>query len=86
MLKMSQVNYIRDLYNSGCRISEITRETGIDLKTIRKYISKDDFSEKPPIKTTLQSILDEHKQTRDAWLEEDKKAFRCKPYPLSRTF
>lgn len=43
MLKMSQVNYIRDLYNSGCRISEITCETGIDLKTIRKYISKDDF-------------------------------------------
>ena len=45
MLKMSQVNYIRDLYNRGCRISEITRETGIDLKTIRKYISKDDFSD-----------------------------------------
>ena len=86
MLKMSQVNYTRYLHNRGCRISEITRETGIDPKTIRKYISKDDFSEKPPIKTTLQSILDEHKQTIDAWLEEDKKAFRCKPYPLSRTF
>lgn len=57
-LKMSQVNYIRDLHNSGCRISEITRETGIDPKTIRKYISKDDFSKKPPIKTTHQSILE----------------------------
>lgn len=68
MLKMSQVNYIRDLHNSGCRISEITRETGIDPKTIRKYISKDDFSEKPPIKTTHQSILDEHKHTIDAWM------------------
>lgn len=45
MLKMSQVNYIRDLHNSECRISEITRETGIDPKTIRKYISKDDFSD-----------------------------------------
>ena len=27
MLKMSQVNYIRDLHNSGYRISEITRGT-----------------------------------------------------------
>ena len=81
MLKMSQVNYIRDLYNRGCRISEITRETGIDPKTIRKYISKDDFSEKPPIKTTHQSSLDEHKQTIDAWLEEDKKSW-YKQIPL----
>ena len=45
MLKMSQVNYIRDLHNSEFRISEITRETGINPKTIRKYISKDDFSD-----------------------------------------
>lgn len=74
MLKMFQINYIRDLHNSECRISEITREAGIDPKTIRKYISKDDFSEKPPIKTTHQSILDEHMQTIDAWLEENKKS------------
>ena len=60
MLKISQVNYTRYLHNRGCRISEITRETGIDSKTIRKYISKDYFSKKPPIKTTHQSILDEH--------------------------
>ena len=45
MLKMYQVNYIRDLHNSECRISEIPRESGIDSKTIRKYISKDDFSD-----------------------------------------
>lgn len=60
MLKISQVNYTRYLHNRGCRISEITRETGIDPKTIRKYISKDYFSKKPPIKTTHQSIFDEH--------------------------
>lgn len=86
MLKMSQVNYIRDLHNSGWRISEITRETGIDPKTIRKYISKDDFSEKPPIKTTHQSILDEHKQTIDAWLEEDKKSWYKQKHTAKRVY
>lgn len=86
MLKISQVNYIRDLHNSGCRISEITRETGIDPKTIRKYISKDDFSEKPPIKTTHQSILDEHKQTIDAWLEEDKKGWYKQKHTAKRVY
>lgn len=68
MLKTSKANYTRDLHNSGCRISKITRKTSVDSKTIRKYISRDDFSEKPPIKTTPQSILDEHKHTIDAWL------------------
>lgn len=86
MLKMSQVNYIRDLHNSGCRISEITRETGVDPKTIRKYISKDNFSEKPPIKTTHQSILDEHKQTIDAWLEEDKKSWYKQKHTAKRVY
>ena len=86
MLKMSQVNYIRDLHNSGCRISEITRETGIDPKTIRKYISKDDFSEKPPIKTTHQSILDEHKHSIDAWLEEDKKSWYKQKHTAKRFY
>lgn len=29
MLKMFQVNYIRDLHNSGCRISKISDETAL---------------------------------------------------------
>lgn len=62
MLKMSQVNYIRDLHNSGYRISKISYETGVDPKTIRKYIQKDDFSQKPPKKTTHPSILDGYKK------------------------
>lgn len=41
MLKMSQVNYIRDLHTSGCRVSKISDETGVDSKTIRKYIRKE---------------------------------------------
>ena len=72
---MSQVNYIRDLHNSGYRILEITRETGVAPKTIRKYISKDDFSQRPSIKTARQSILNDYKATIDTWLETDKKSW-----------
>ena len=60
---MSQVNYIRDLYNSGYRISKISYKTGVDPKTIRKYIKKEDFSQKPPKKTTYPFNLDGYKKT-----------------------
>ena len=37
MLTMSQINHIKDLSNCGYRISEISKKTGADPKTIRKY-------------------------------------------------
>ena len=50
MLKMSQVNYIRDLSNSGYRIAEISKKLKLDRKTVRKYLSQEDFSPTPPVK------------------------------------
>ena len=44
MLKMSQVNYIRDLSNSGYRIAEISKKLKLDRKTVRKYLNQEDFS------------------------------------------
>lgn len=49
MLTMSQINHIKDLSNCGYRISEISKKTGVDPKTIRKYLAQDDFSPQPPI-------------------------------------
>ena len=49
MLAMSQINHIKDLSNCGYRISEISKETGTDPKTIRKYLSQEDFSPAPPV-------------------------------------
>ena len=49
MLTMAQINHIKDLSNCGYRISEISRKTGIDPKTIRKYLSMEDFSPVPPV-------------------------------------
>ena len=72
MLNMSQVNNIRDLARSGYRISEISRKTGKDRKTIQKYLEKDDFSPQPPVTKETKSILDPYKPTIGDWLEEDK--------------
>ena len=44
MYTMSQINHIKDLSNCGYRISEISKKTGADPKTIRKYLSQEDFS------------------------------------------
>lgn len=37
MYTMSQINHIKDMSSCGYRISEISKETGADPKTIRKY-------------------------------------------------
>ena len=56
MLKMSQINYIRDLHNCGYSAKEIQEKTNADPKTIRKYLNQDDFSLKLPIKKANPSI------------------------------
>ena len=61
MLTMSQINHIKDLSNCGYRISEISEKTGADPKTIRKYLSQDDFSPEPPIVQEKPSKLDPFK-------------------------
>ena len=43
MYTMSQINHIKDLSSCGYRISEISKETGADPKTIKKYLAQEDF-------------------------------------------
>lgn len=61
MLKMSQVNYIRDLSNSGYRIAEISKKLKLDRKTVRKYLNQEDFSPTPPVRHPAPSNLDLYK-------------------------
>lgn len=69
---MSQINRIKDLSNCGYRISEISKKTGADPKTIRKYLSQEDFSPVPPVVQTQPSKLDPFKPVIHEWLDEDK--------------
>ena len=74
MLTMSQINHIKDLSNCGYRISEISKKTGADPKTIRKYLAQDDFSPQPPVIQEKPSKLDPFKPIIQEWLDEDKKS------------
>ena len=70
MLKMSQVNDIRDLSNSGYRIAEISKKLKLDRKTVRKYFSQEDFSPTPPVRHPAPSKLDPYKPKILEWLAE----------------
>ena len=79
MLTMSQINHIKDLSNCGYRISEISKKTGADPKTIRKYLAQDDFSPQPPVIQEKPSKLDPFKPIIQEWLDEDKKHWSTIP-------
>jgi len=74
MLTMAQVNSIREMFfEKGMNYAQISRTTGCDVKTIKKYIFKDDFNQPgPKICNKRCSKLDRYKATIDKWLEADK--------------
>ena len=86
MLTMAQINHIKDLSNCGYRISEISRKTGIDPKTIRKYLSMEDFSPVPPVMKKNPSKLDPYKPIIQEWLNEDKKHWRKQRHTARRVY
>ena len=86
MLTMSQINHIKDLSNCGYHISEISEKTGADPKTIRKYLSQNDFSPKPPIMEEKPSKLDPFKPIIQEWLGEDKKRWRKQHHTAQRVY
>ena len=89
MLSMTQQNDIRKLYfEQGNNISQISKITGNDRKTIRKYIEIDDWSPKPEVKKEeyRESKLDPFKSTIDSWLEEDKKFKKKQRHTAKRVY
>lgn len=86
MLNMSQINDIKDLSSCGYRISEISQKIGTDPKTIRKYLSQEDFSLEAPLIRQRPSILDPYKPIILEWLEEDKKHWRKKHHSAQRAY
>ena len=73
MLTMSQINDIKDLSRMGYGISKISSLTGMDRKTVRKYLEQDDFSPKPPTAKSRVSIVTPYIDIITEWLEEDQK-------------
>ncbi|AEV67931.1 transposase [Acetivibrio clariflavus DSM 19732] len=90
MLSMTQKNHIRKMYyEQGISISQISRETNFDRKTIRKYIDKTDWNEDPIdkiVKRGRPEKLKPFKDTIDKWLMEDKTARRKQRHTAKRIF
>lgn len=86
MLNMPDINDIRNLAREGYKISEIARMTNRDRKTIRKYLEIDDFSEKPPITQTQESILDPFKETIREWIQQDRQTWEKQRHTAKRIY
>lgn len=86
---MTQVQDIRKLYfKEGMNISQISKETGRDRKTVRMYLEKDDWNEAIPSapKDSTFPKLSSFKSTIDQWLEEDRKAKRKQRHTAQRVY
>ncbi len=86
MLKMSQINYIRDMYNCGLKIGEIAKKAHVDVKTVRKYLAMEDFSPQPPKLTHRPSILEPYKEIINEWLAEDAKVWHKQHHTAKRIY
>lgn len=90
MLAMDQIHHIRQLYyEQGLNnISEIARMTGLDWKTVQKYVDMDDFNDPDPMPAEERPCpkLDPYKNLIDQWLEADKKAPRKQRHTAKRVF
>ena len=75
-------------FEEGKCITEISRQTGYDRKTIRMYIKKDDWNEKKPkaLPEAQFPKLTPFKETIDEWLTEDKKAKRKQRHTARRVY
>ena len=71
MLTMSQINEIREAFQSGKKVSQIAREFEVDEKTVRKYLKQQDFSPTMPVAEERESKLDPYKAQIQEWLDGD---------------
>jgi transposase len=73
MLKMNQIDTIKEMQRNGKGETEIAEILRIDRKTVRKYMKKMDFEESLTRPQNKPSKLDKWKDVIDSWLLEDKR-------------
>jgi len=90
MLTMDQIHHIRQLYYTQglTNLSEISRLTGLNWKTVSKYIDKTDFNVPDPMPEETHSYkkLDPYKALIDSWLEGDKGAPRKQRHTAKKVY
>lgn len=85
---MDQIHHIREMYYQQDKsITQIASETGLNRKTVSKYVDMEDFSSPPPLPETSEeheSKLDPFKPLIDRWLQADKLAPRKQRHTAKR--
>ena len=89
VLRMTQVEYIKDLYeNEGLSLREIARRTNKDFRTVQKYAYRNNWN--PPVEPKMQPedypVLGEYIPTINAWLEQDEREPRKQRHTITRIF
>ena len=85
---MAQQQRIRSaFFREGKSITGIAEEYGIDRKTVRKYITKDDWSEQTAgDRPSRSTIMDPFMDTVRQWLIEDKQRRRKQRHTAKRVY
>ena len=89
MLRMAQVQYIKDLYeNEEKSINEIAKITGYNYRTVRKYAYQENWSEDslPNIEARSYPVLEKYIPIIDQWLESDRKIPRKQRHTVKRMY
>lgn len=73
MLKMNQIDQIKELQRQGTGPKEIGERLSLDRKTVAKYMACNDFGQKVSQKSRRGSRLDPFRAKIDEWLEEDRR-------------
>ncbi len=73
MLRMNQIDQIKDLQRQGIGSQEIASKLSLDRKTVAKYMGVDNFAELVAPSVEKPTKLDEFKETINSWLEEDRR-------------
>lgn len=73
MLRMNQVDQIKELQRQGVGPQEIASRLRLDRKTVTRYMACDDYDRKLAAKAATVSRLDPFKAKIDEWLEEDRR-------------
>lgn len=86
MLKVSQIENIKDLWCNGSSIAAIKEITKVDRKTIKKYIEMEDFSKdiESYAKEASPSKLDPYKPMIDQLLEKEREYSQKQRFTATR--
>ena len=86
---MTEVHEIRrQYYEEGKSITEVSRQTGRDRKTVRMYLEKEDWNEGEPgsIAEAEFPKLEPYKKDIDVWLTEDRRARKKQRHTARRIY